>query len=140
MALNGASFLDIFEFFNENGQGENESFNSAHRIFRGGYPGKNIIFTKDSVYLGGLLKIHTFFRWAMKNNKLELCHLLFSGKLALSDLFELEEAYRYQLIAPPQFLPAWFSKIEGLAGILSFSLVANLIKVDTSIKDIDWVA
>ncbi|MEZ4873110.1 MAG: DUF1704 domain-containing protein [Bdellovibrionales bacterium] len=140
MALNGANFIEIFEYFKESGQDLSECFNATQRIFRGGYPDKNIVFTKDSVYLQGLLNIHTFFRWAMKNNRLELCHLLFSGKMSLGDVFELEDAYRYQWIAPPKFLPAWFSKIEGLAGTLSFSLIANLVRIDIAEKSMKWAA
>lgn len=134
IALNGASFLDVFEFFLSKGQGESESFSATHRVFRGGFPDKNIVFTKDCIYLEGLINVHTFFRWAMKHGKLDLCHLLFCGRLSLDDVFDLEEAYNYQWVAPPSYTPAWFEKIEGLAGTLSFSLLANLIRVDIAEK------
>mgnify|MGYP003683172473 CR=1 FL=1 len=132
IALNGASFLDVFEFFLSKGQSQKESYTATYRIFRGGFPDKDIIFTKDCIYLEGLINVHTLFRWAMKHNKLEVCHLLFCGKISISDVFELEEAYNYQWIAPPKYLPGWFMKIEGLAGILSFSLLANLVRIDVA--------
>lgn len=140
LALNGASFLDIFEFFVSKGQSEKESYLSTQRIFRGGFPDKNIVFTKDCIYLEGLINVHTLFRWAMKHNRLETCHLLFCGRLSLEDVFSLQESYDNQLISPPKYLPAWFSKIEGLAGSLSFSLLANLIRIDVADKNFYKVA
>ncbi len=134
-ALKGANFQETFEFFLSKDQSEKESFAATHRIFRGGFPDKHIIFTKDCIYLEGLLSIHTLFRWAMKHNRLDICHLLFSGRLSIEDAFELEEAYNYQWITHPHFLPGWFSNIEGLAGILSFSLLANLVRIDVTKKE-----
>lgn len=134
-ALNGASFVDVFEFFVSKGQTKKESYLSTQRIFRGGFPDKNIVFTKDCIYLEGLINVHTLFRWAMKHNRLDVCHLLFCGRLTVEDVFGLQDSYNKGLIAPPKFLPAWFSKIEGLAGSLSFSLLANLIRIDVADKD-----
>ena len=134
-ALNGASFVEIFEFFVSKGQSKRESYLSSQRIFRGGFPDKNIVFTKDCIYLEGLLRVHTLFRWAMKHNSLDSCHILFCGRLSIEDVFSLQESYNYHLITPPKYLPAWFSKVEGLAGSLSFSLLANLMKIDVTDKD-----
>ena len=130
MALKGASFVEVFQYFISKHQSPKESFAATHRIFRGGFPDKNILFTKDCVYLDGLMNIHLLFQWAMTHNRLELSHLLFCGRLSLEDIFELEEAYKNQWIAAPQYLPAWYSKIEGLAGSLSFSLLANILPMD----------
>lgn len=129
-ALNGADFRETYEFFIDNGQNQNESLNSTIRIFRGGYPDKNIIFTKDCIYLNGLMNIHTLFRWAMQNNRMVLPHLLFCGRVDITDTFLLEEAYANGLINPPKYLPGWFSKIEGLGGFLAFSLLANTIRIN----------
>ncbi len=138
MALNGASFLDVFHFFIEKNQSVKESYASAHRIFRGGHPDKNIIFTKDSVYLDGLMNVHTMFKWAMAHNKLELSHLLFCGRVSLEDIFHLEESYEKKLISPPKYLPGWYAKIEGFAGSLSFSLLANVIRINLEEKHVEW--
>ncbi len=131
-ALHGASFLETFEFFISKGQNEEESYLSAQRIFRGGFPNKGIVFTKDCIYLDGLMNIHGLFRWAMKNNRLELSHLLFCGRVSLEDLFDLEEAYKQGHIVPPKYLPSWYSKVEGLAGSLSFSILSNIIPIDNN--------
>ncbi len=131
-ALNGASFNDVFEFFVQKGQSLEESYLSTQRIFRGGYPDKNIVFTKDCIYLDGLMNVHGLFRWAMKNNRLELSHLLFCGRVSLEDLFDLEEAYKLGHISAPSYLPSWYSKIEGLAGSLSFSILSNIIQIENN--------
>ncbi|MCB0342648.1 MAG: DUF1704 domain-containing protein [Pseudobdellovibrionaceae bacterium] len=130
LALKGASFRDVYQFFKDNGQSVLESYTSTQRIFRGGYPDKNIIFTKDCIYLDGLMNVHTLFRWAMKHNRMELAHLLFCGRVSLEDVFELEEPYRQGIIVHPEFLPGWFKKIEGLAGSLIFSLLANVVRIN----------
>src|SRR5262249_39112299 len=72
-ALNGADFIDVFRFFHDSGQSDSDSFTSAMRVFRGAPLTGGAAFTKDAVYLHGLLSIHTFFRWALKNQKLKLC-------------------------------------------------------------------
>ena len=130
MALGGADFRDVYQFFKTHGQSPQESYASTQRLFRGGYPDKNIIFTKDCIYLDGLMQVHTLFRWAMKHNRLELAHLLFSGRISAEDVFLLEEAYKSGTIVHTKYLPGWFAKIEGLAGSLVFSLLANIIRIN----------
>ena len=73
MALRGADFIEVFRFFLDAGQSETDSFASAQRVFRGAPLEGGTAFTKDTVYLHGLLSVHTFFRWALKNQKLRLC-------------------------------------------------------------------
>jgi uncharacterized protein (TIGR02421 family) len=134
-ALSGADFRETFEFFMEHGQGLEESYHSAARIFRGGQPDGGCIFTKDVVYLDGLIRIHTLFRWALANKRLGLVHLLFCGRLTLEDCFLLEESYDQGLIAPPLQIPEWYENIEGLAGQLTFSLIIGTFdahEVETS--------
>ena len=72
------------------GQTETDSFTSAARVFRGVPVTGGAAFTKDTVYLHGLLSVHTFFRWALKNKRLKLCRNLFAGKMTLHDVIALE--------------------------------------------------
>ena len=62
MALEGADFLAVFRYFLDAGQNEVESFTSAQRVFRGVPTSGGCAFTKDTVYLRGLIGVHTFFR------------------------------------------------------------------------------
>ena len=129
-ALNGADFIDVFKLFLNAGQNEIDSFTSAMRVFRGSPVNGGTAFTKDTVYLHGLLSVHTFFRWALKNRRLNLTHLLFAGKMALHDVFTLEPMFEQGVIAEPVYLPPWLRRTNGLAGMLAFSLFANRIKID----------
>jgi uncharacterized protein (TIGR02421 family) len=130
MALRGANFIDVFKFFVAHKQSESESFSSARRIYRGGDPKGYVAFTKDSVYLDGLLKAHSFFRWAMKTHQLDLAQVLFAGRMTFEDAEKLAPLLKSGFISPPRYLPPWLSNIHTLGGYLAFSLFANKIKVD----------
>ena len=56
--IEGADFVEVFRFFLRAGQSEDESARSAARVFRGGDPHGGIAFTKDVVYLHGLIGVH----------------------------------------------------------------------------------
>ena len=129
-ALAGADFIDVFRFFLEAGQNEADSFTSAMRVFRGAPTTGGAAFTKDAVYLHGLLSMHTFFRWALKNQKLKLCRSLFAGKMTLHDVLTLEPFFDSGYIAAPAYIPPWVQRANGLAGTLAFSLFANRIRLD----------
>ena len=129
-AIHGADFVEVFRFFLEAGQPPAESFASAQRIFRGVPLGGGAAFTKDTVYLRGLLSVHTFFRWCLRHHKLAMARQLFAGKLALEDVFSLETAFADGAIVAPRYLPPWMQRANGLAGLLAFSLFANKIRLD----------
>ncbi|MCF8059201.1 MAG: flavohemoglobin expression-modulating QEGLA motif protein [Bacteriovoracaceae bacterium] len=131
MALNGADLYDLYQFFIDNDQSQGESYLSATRILRGGFAGGGIVFTKDGVYLEGLIRVHSFFRWAFKTRNLDLVHLLFCGRLDINDIFLLREEYKSGTINPPSFLPKWYQDIDLLAGKLAFSLVLNGINLQS---------
>lgn len=130
MAIRGADFIEVFRFFMDAGQSETDSFASAQRVFRGAPVTGGAAFTKDAVYLHGLLSVHTFFRWALKNQRMKLCRNLFAGKLTLHDVLALEPYFDNGYIAQPRYLPPWVQHAHGLAGILAFSLFANRIRLD----------
>jgi hypothetical protein len=130
LALRGADFLDVFRFFLDEGQSEGDSFNSAMRVFRGAPLTGGVAFTKDTVYLHGLLSVHTFFRWAFKHQKLMLTRYIFAGKMTLHDALAFEPFFESGFIAEPIYLPPWAQRTNALAGYLSFSLFANRIRLD----------
>ena len=135
MALAGADFIDVFRFFHESGQTDSDSFTSAMRVFRGAPLTGGAAFTKDTVYLHGLLSVHTFFRWALKNQKLKLCRALFAGKMALHDVLALEPFFDSGFVAAPLYLPPWMQQANGMAGVLAFSLFANRIRLDKVVAE-----
>ena len=73
--------------------------------------------------------MHTFFRWTLKNSRLNLSRALFAGKMALHDVIALEPYFASGYIAEPLYLPPWVQRVNGLAGMLAFSLFANHIRI-----------
>ncbi|MCW5577975.1 MAG: DUF1704 domain-containing protein [Dokdonella sp.] len=130
MAMRGADFIEVFRFFLQAGQSDADSFASAQRVFRGVAPAGGAAFTKDAVYLHGLLAVHTFFRWALRHNRMALCRNLFAGKLALRDVFALQAQFDDGTIAAPRHVPPWLQHARGLAGTLAFSLFSNRLHLD----------
>ncbi len=130
MALEGAGFVEVFRYFLAAGQSSEESFASAQRVFRGVPLTGGHAFTKDAVYLRGLIGVHTFFRWALRQDKLRLCRLLFAGKMTLGDAQRFAPLFDAGVLLPPRWLPHWVARANGLAGMLAFSLFANRIRLD----------
>jgi len=130
LALGGADFLQVFDYFRDEGQAANESFASAQRVFRGVPLTGGHAFTKDAVYLRGLIEVHTFFRQSLARRKLPLCRQLFAGKMTLDDVVRLSPLFEAGTLVPPRWLPPWLERAGGLAGMLAFSLFANRIRLD----------
>ncbi|HEY3521664.1 MAG TPA: flavohemoglobin expression-modulating QEGLA motif protein [Rhodanobacteraceae bacterium] len=129
MSLQGADFIEVYRYFREHGQSGNDSFTSAQRIFRGVPPQGGAAFTKDNVYLAGLLTVHTFFRWAFKRRRLDLLRNLFAGKFALEDVIALKPCFADGSLCAPKYVPPWLQQSQGLAGKMAFSLFANRIRM-----------
>ena len=130
MALAGADFLQVFDYFLHSGQTPEESFSSAQRVFRGVPLTGGHAFTKDAVYLRGMVEVHTFFRWALREDRLRLGRRLFAGKMTLGDCLRLEPLFDAGAVVAPRWLPPWVAQAGGLAGLLAFSLFANRIRLD----------
>lgn len=136
MALDGADFIEVFRYFLAAGQSPEDCFASAQRVFRGVPTSGGGAFTKDVVYLRGLVGVHTFFRWALRQQKLHLCRWLFAGKMTLADVQRFEPLFEAGVLRPARWMPPWIERANGLAGMLAFSLFANRIRLD-AIADSD---
>lgn len=136
MAIEGADFIEVFGYFLDAGQSPEESFASSHRVFRGVPTTGGAAFTKDTVYLRGLIGVHTFFRWALRERELRLCRWLFAGKMTLHDVQRFEPLFEAGVLLPPRWIPHWAARASGLAGMLAFSLFANQIRLDR-VDDVD---
>ncbi|HEY8380348.1 MAG TPA: tyrosine/phenylalanine carboxypeptidase domain-containing protein [Nannocystis sp.] len=129
LALSGADFIDVFRFFHDAGQDPGESFHSAARVFRGGDVAGKVVFTKDVVYLRGLLGVHTFFLKAIERGRPELIHHLFAGRMALGDALELDPFFRSGALAPPRFEPTWVKNRATLAAFLVYSVLSTSLRL-----------
>ena len=130
MALNGADFVEVYRYFSACGQSVADSFHSAQRVFRGVPLSGGAAFAKDNVYLSGLLTVHTFFRWALKERRMDVLRHLFAGKLTLHDVITLQPHFESGAILPPRWLPPWMQHVHGLAGKLAFSVFINGIHMN----------
>ena len=130
MAMDGADFIEVFNYFMAEEQSPVDSFSSAQRVFRGVPVDGGSAFTKDAVYLRGLIGVHTFFRWALRAQKLQTCRWLFAGKMTLADVQRFEPLFESGVLVPARWMPPWITRANGLAGMLAFSLFANRIRLD----------
>lgn len=92
------------------------------RIFRGASVIGGAAFTKDVVYLHSLMEMHTFFRWTMRNQRLELCRYFFAGRMTIGDAIDLSPMFENGSLAGPNYLPPWMTRTNGLTDYLAFSL------------------
>lgn len=130
MALDGADFIELFKFFLNAGQSEEESVKSAQRIFRGGAVKGGVVFTKDAVYLQGLVEVHTFLRVAIRDNKPNLVRNLFAGRLTMADALRLDPLFQNGWLIPPTYIPVWASDLRRLAAMMAYSAFITNIKLD----------
>jgi len=125
MAADGANFLDVYHFFLERTGVEVQSFESARRVFRGGVVSGGAPFTKDIVYLNGLIRVHNFMRSMVANGRPDCMLLLFCGKLDLEDIPVLAELMQMGLCQRPKYLPAWATDMRFLLSQLAYSGFLN---------------
>jgi uncharacterized protein (TIGR02421 family) len=128
-ALDGADFIEVFGFFHAAGQNESESFRSAMRVFRGAPVSGGHAFTKDTVYLHGLVEVHTFLRWCLRHQRLPLARLLMAGRMTISDVIRLAPLFEQGILDAPLYLPPWLARGSALAGYLAFAVFANNIRI-----------
>lgn len=129
-ALDGADFIEVFKFFLDAGQSEEESVRSAQRIFRGGHVKGGIAFTKDAVYLQGLVEVHTFMRMAIRDNRPELIQYMFAGRLTLADTLRLTPLFQSGWLQPPTYMPGWAADIRRISAALAYSAFESFIKLE----------
>jgi uncharacterized protein (TIGR02421 family) len=120
-AEDGASFLDVFEWYRTEGYDEDECFQSSMRIFRGGLLEGGGPFTKDACYCKGIVENQAFMLAAILHDRAELIPFLFVGKVAHEDVPVLFGHVSDGIVKPPPFMPPIFEDMNGLAVWLSYS-------------------
>ena len=121
MAIDGANFLDVYHYFLEKTSDQNKAFDAAKRVFRGGNVNGKSPFTKDIVYLEGLVRVQNFLSVAVAAGKFDYLNLLFCGKLDISDIPALRIMSDMDLIEPPKYLPHWIVDKRFLLTHLTYS-------------------
>ncbi len=125
---NGATFIDVYRFYSEQGYGEREAYMNATRVFRGSTPTGGP-FTKDLAYNKGFILIYNFLRLAVRKGKPERIPLLFCGKTRLEDLGLLAQLVDEGLVEKPHFLPPPFRDLNAIASWMCYSNFLNKLNL-----------
>lgn len=128
MAIEGADFLEVYQYFLERTGKPDQSFESARRVFRGGVLTGGAPFTKDVVYLFGLLQVSNVIRAMFTVGRADCLSLLFCGKLDLQDIPALCELTAMGLCHFPRYLPPWISDPRYLLALLTYSTFMTRIE------------
>lgn len=132
MAADGADFVDLFTFFRERSPADAplEAFESARRVMRGGVLTGGAPFTKDSIYLQGLLEVHNYLRTAVRTGDASYIRLLFVGKIDLDDLKAMKTLMEEGLLSAPKYMPPWATDLRYLLSYLAYSTFLNEINLE----------
>lgn len=134
MAEQGANFLDIFQFYREQGFPDEDCYGYASRIFRGSTPDGGP-FTKDLVYSKGFILIYNYVRLAIQRGLLTRIPLLFTGKTNLEDLRTLNDLVEEGLVTPPRYVPPQFADLAALSAWMSYSVFLNQLSLEKIAAD-----
>ena len=129
MVEEGADFMQVYEFFREQGFEMPESYGNASRVFRGSVP-NGLPFTKDLSYLKGFIMVYNYIQLAVRKGKLEQVPLLFCGKTTLEDMRTLRQLVDEGLVVAPKYLPEQFRDMNALAAWMCFSNFLNHLSLD----------
>ena len=127
MSIEGADFIEIFRFFSEGQEDQIQAFENTRRVFRGGLISGGAPFTKDIVYLDGLIRVHNFLRAMVTMERIDTLPYLFCGKLDLNDIPIICELAREGICKAPTYLPDWVEDNEFLLSYLAYSSFLNHI-------------
>ena len=127
MAIDGADFMEVFRYFEGRVGNADQAFENTRRVFRGGMTSGGVPFTKDIVYLDGLLRVHNFLRAIVSSGRVDCLPLMFVGKLDIEDIPMLCELFNQGLCLPPRFLPPWAKDKRFLLSYLAYSSFLNSV-------------
>jgi len=134
MAEEGANFLDVFNFYREQGLDDIDSYHSTTRVFRGstsdGGP-----FTKDLSYSKGFILIYNYVRLAVQRGLVSNIPLLFVGKATLEDIHIIGDLVEEQIVVPPRYTPPQFQDIAALSAWMCYSLFLNKLDLQRLATD-----
>jgi uncharacterized protein (TIGR02421 family) len=128
MAERGADFLEVFEFFRQQGFEDEECFSLASRIFRGSTPDGGP-FTKDLAYSKGFIQIYNYIQLAVRRGMLDRIPLLFCGKTTLEDMRTLAGLVEEGIVVAPRYLPPQFADLNALTAWMCFSNFLNRLNL-----------
>lgn len=130
MAMDGADFIQLYEFFLDRMHDEHQAFENARRIVRGGMVEGGAPFTKDSVYLEGVVRVHNFLRISVQETRVDCIRLLFAGKMDIEDMPAITALAAQGLCVFPKFLPPWAKDLRFLLSYIAYSSFLNRMNLE----------
>jgi uncharacterized protein (TIGR02421 family) len=130
MAMDGADFLELYRFFIERTHDKSSAFENARRVCRGGLVTGGAPFTKDSVYLEGLVRVHNFLRIAVQETRVDCIRLLFAGKIDIEDMPAITTLAAHGLCTFPRFLPPWARDLRFVLSYIAYSSFLNRMNLE----------
>lgn len=130
MSMDGADFLQIFRFFQEKTHDDFQAFENTRRVFRGGVLTGGAPFTKDSVYLEGVVRVHNFLRISVQETRVDCIRLLFAGKMDIEDMPAVTALAAQGLCVLPKFLPPWAKDLRFLLSYIAYSSFLNRMNLE----------
>jgi uncharacterized protein (TIGR02421 family) len=134
MAEDGADFLDVFNFYRDEGLEADDCYHCASRVFRGSTPDGGP-FTKDLSYTKGFILIYNYIRLAVQRGLLSQIPLLFLGKTTLEDIHILADLVEENIVTPPKYIPPQFQDIAALSAWMCYSLFLNKLDLQRMATD-----
>ena len=128
-AIDGADFKEVFDYFVSRGIEPSQAYENARRVFRGGVVTGGAPFTKDQVYLNGLLRVHNFMRTVVRMGRADLIRVLFLGKMDIEDVPALAQLAANGRLASPVFMPGWAKDLRFLVSYMAYSSFLNRVKM-----------
>ncbi len=130
MSMDGADFLELYRFFCDRTHNRQSAFENARRIVRGGLVQGGAPFTKDSVYLEGLVRVHNFLRIAVQETRVDTIRLLFAGKMDIEDMPAITTLAAHGLCTFPKFMPPWARDLRFLLSYIAYSSFLNRMNLE----------
>lgn len=134
MAEEGANFLDVFNFYRDQGLEDLDSYHATTRVFRGSKPDGGP-FTKDLSYSKGFILIYNYVRLAVQRGLVHNIPLLFVGKTTLEDIHILADLIEEEILIPPRYVPPQFRDIAALSAWMCYSLFLNKLDLQRLATD-----
>ena len=106
------------------------AFENARRITRGGLVEGGAPFTKDAVYLEGLIRVHNFLRIAVQETRVDCIRLLFAGKMDIDDMPAITTLAAHGLCTFPRFLPPWARDLRFVLSYIAYSSFLNRMNLE----------
>lgn len=130
MSMDGADFLDLYRYFIDRTHNKMVAFENARRVTRGGLVTGGGPFTKDSVYLEGLVRVHNFLRIAVQETRVDTIRLLFAGKMDIDDMPAITTLAAHGLCTFPRFLPPWARDLRFVLSYIAYSSFLNRMNLE----------